>query len=73
MKRSKERELVRRRLIIKDEGGIEEEMGRKGRSTQGRERQKKLERYVKKEGIKGKERGRVVWYGGCRGGRVSHL
>jgi len=33
--RSKERELVRRRLIIKDEGGVEEEMGRKGRSTQG--------------------------------------
>ncbi len=35
------------------------------------ERKKKLERYVKEEGIKGKERGRVVWYvqdvGGGRG------
>jgi hypothetical protein len=63
--RSKERELVRRRLITKDDGGVEEEMGRKGRSTQGRERkrrQKKLERHVKEEDVKEKERGRVVRY-----------
>jgi hypothetical protein len=74
--RSKERELVSRRLNIKDEGGVEEEMGRKGRSTQGRERKRKAEEIraiCKGRRHKRKGKRRVVWYVGCRGGGVSHL
>jgi hypothetical protein len=63
--RSKERELYRKRSIIKDEGGVEEEMGRKGRSTQGRERKRKAEEIRaickgRRHKRKGKRKGCVV-------------
>jgi hypothetical protein len=52
---------------------IEEEMGRKGRSTQGRERKRKAEEIraickARRNKRKGKRKGCVVRIG-CRGGR----